>query len=653
MTTEEHLLGNPRSAAPVRESESLAMNDNRRVPHLDVSRSRGLRRTLPKRSLPSTFAVAFAALALQQSAAAQITYSIDWKSQSVSHPASSTGQPLTEGDILTPPPGAPAFGPLLTPAKRLNGQALGLQNYFSCLGHQPGTPCEIELDAFSGGEDTRLIAGQSALAGGGTSTPKRRRVWFSVDEYAAGHTATPSTPPHASVFNQGNPTVPPGSPGVFEACADVFVDTNLPSGPIPPSFTPRNNVGAIDGNGLSSANGFVYLGLGLIEPRPTNTPFPHPGDNLDALEIGTDFASASVIYISLDSAFVDPRTGVANTASAAANGFRGGDVLRAAPGQQLSLYASATQLGLDKTSPDQDDLDALVLADNGDGIYVPSLVPYDWENGVTDMLVFSVRRGSAIVNQPDSIFGAPIQPGDLLVPPVAGGLNTNPGILIAAEALGLRTFRGNPAQFGDDLDAADVTDRPCFDCNENGVEDAVDIANGSSVDNNVNGIPDECEDGVVEHCKCSEGSSVNCANPYAAGGCANSTGVGAILLSNINSGGTTSVTNDDLVLTTSQLPIGVNGMYFMGSTPKPGTPFYDGRRCIESPVLRYATQNSGAGGVLNLGPGMAALSLARFGLGGAIDAGETWYFQCWYRDSLGPCNKDSNVSNAIKVTFTP
>lgn len=35
---------------------------------------------------------------------------------------------------------------------------------------------------------------------------------------------------------------------------------------------------------------------------------------------------------------------------------------------------------------------------------------------------------------------------------------------------------------------------PRFDCNENGVDDAVDIALGTSGDADANGIPDECED---------------------------------------------------------------------------------------------------------------------------------------------------------------
>ncbi len=34
---------------------------------------------------------------------------------------------------------------------------------------------------------------------------------------------------------------------------------------------------------------------------------------------------------------------------------------------------------------------------------------------------------------------------------------------------------------------------PLFDCNENGVEDSIDIAVGTSSDANLNAVPDECE----------------------------------------------------------------------------------------------------------------------------------------------------------------
>ena len=582
-------------------------------------------------------------LAAAASAQTQVQYSIDWKSQSVSRPDSSSAQrPMTEGDVLAP--GNAATGVIPAPRVVLPGSGLFLQGYASCLGHVGGTACQIDVDALSGGDDALFRLNQ----------PRRPRILFSVDEWASGHPATPQNPPHASVRNQGNPTVPPLGPGVFEACADVYSDVNLPSPPLGPNFTPRNNTLVFDGNGLPSTNSFTGPGLGLLEPRTTNAPFPYPGDNLDALEIGTDLATAPVVYFSLDSTFLDRANQVSNSGSAAANGFSSADVLKRTLGTSAIVhFATASQLGLDRFGVGTDDLDALVLADNGDGVYQRSLVPYDWTNGSTDMLVFSVRRGSAIINQPDSLFGAPIQPGDLLLPPVAGGLNQNPAIFLSAESLGLRTERGDSLKDGDDLDAADFEELPVFDCNENGVEDSVDIANGASQDTNFNGIPDECEDKVVEYCPCPLGSKATCTNADASAGCANSTGVGGRLLSNIQSGGSVSLALDNLVLTATQLPLNVQGMVYMGRSSRPPTTFYDGLRCINLPVLRHATKNSGATGSFALGPGIAALSLARFGASGTIAPGDTLYFQTWYRDPTGPCGTSANVTSAIKVTFLP
>ena len=56
-----------------------------------------------------------------------------------------------------------------------------------------------------------------------------------------------------------------------------------------------------------------------------------------------------------------------------------------------------------------------------------------------------------------------------------------------------------------DLGGNDFTDEPCdtvIDCNLNGIEDADDIADGTSQDCNTNGIPDECDidEGLEEDC---------------------------------------------------------------------------------------------------------------------------------------------------------
>ena len=36
-----------------------------------------------------------------------------------------------------------------------------------------------------------------------------------------------------------------------------------------------------------------------------------------------------------------------------------------------------------------------------------------------------------------------------------------------------------------------------------------------------------------------------------------------------------------------------------------------------------------------------------------ISAGQTWNFQCWYRDALSPCGITNNLSNGLSVDFTP
>jgi hypothetical protein len=590
---------------------------------------------------------ALAAASLAPLASAQLSFSVDWRSRSLAQPAgNAAGAPITEGDILGPAPGAPALGPLGNASIRRFGSELLLQNFTTCQGHQPLTPCGIEVDALSSGQD------DSPLPGTPANDADRRRYWFSVDEWATGRPPV-ATPLRPQVVTEGN-----NPAQVWDACADVFCDVNVPAGPLPPLAVQPNNVGTIDGNGLASTAGFAYFGVGLREP---NNPVLHNGDNLDALEIGPEILSATAsIYFSLDAAFPDQLNGSANSGSAALNSFRGGDVVRVRlnTGLPLSLYASATSLGLDLAGgPGSDDLDALCLRDNGDGVFQPSQTPYDWIGGTRDMLLFSVRRGSAVINQPDSIFGVPIQPGDILTTPLPtalGGLSPFPGIFMAAENLGLRTARGSTTVSGDDLDALDITKKPCFDCNENGVEDAVDIATGASSDNNHNGIPDECEDKVVEICKCNADAPAPCGNTYAPGGCANSTGVGAILETNIAGGGSVSVAADNLTFTTTQMRTNVSSVMYMGPANKPAAPFDDGVRCIaNTPTYRYAVKNSRALGTVVYGPGVVATSAVRFGPAGTITAGSTWYFQTWYRDPGGPCGQNANLSNVVRVTYEP
>jgi hypothetical protein len=559
------------------------------------------------------------------SAQNQIGFSVDWMSTVIGQPDTAYANPITEGDILRPAAFVPAFGPLPLPGIALTGgfapgpAGLGLLGHAPCVGHNAGTPCIVEVDAISYGNE--------ALTGT-TATPLSGNLAFSVDRQALG------------MFSSAFPDVL-SEAACFNASSDVFVDLGLGVGPLAPfAATFPGNVGVVDGDGMVSCSGALYAGLGLPENPP-------PNDNLDGLAVGAPPNSfpAGGVYFSLDDTFVDPLTGIFNSGSAQAHGFVGGDVLHTAiSGGVPALYAAANQLGLNLTGA-LDDLDALALRENGAPGYQPSLVPNDWIGGATDMLLFSVRRGSALIGQLDGWLGIPITEGDVLTTPLNGlGM---PCIYVAAENLGLYArIAGAP---NDDLDALDVLSGPLNDCNGNGVEDAIDIAFGFSWDTNSNGVPDECELLTRALCHCTFGSPAPCNNFYAPGGCANSTSLGAIL----SASGTTSVANDNLVLTTVQMPPNKVGLMLTSKTAGNGVPFKDGILCLTGQIFRYAGKPTGPNGTFAYGPGLVNYTFNNFGPNGWIFSGSTWHYQTWFRDIGVPCGTFSNLSNVIQAQFTP
>jgi hypothetical protein len=299
---------------------------------------------------------------------------------------------------------------------------------FGCV--PSGTTLAVEVDAISYGIDPPL-----------TQTNLAPRYHFSVDEFAYGIAFAAAAP---NVTSEG------ATPGASnEASADIYVGLGIGAGPFPPPPPAGvlGNTGVWDGNGILP---FPAPGLGLIEPNPPTPGFlPDPGDNLDALDMHA--YPGTGIYFSLDAAWVDPlELPPANSGTALANAFLPGDILFTPGGGLPVVFAPSAVLGLGP----KDDLDALLLWENGTGVYEPSVVPYDWVGGATDMVLFSVRRGSPIIGTPDAFWGAPIEEGDILV--VTGGGFAVPGIFIPAEMLGLQTVRGGypvPFGFGDDLDA--------------------------------------------------------------------------------------------------------------------------------------------------------------------------------------------------------
>lgn len=338
--------------------------------------------------------------------------------------------------------GPTAAGGVNTPGDVLSFGGVPAVIPFTAFGLVPSPwTGQVEVDALS--KCSRALLGPPAYP---TINPPMFELEFTVDEFAAGIVGSPAAP---NVTSEG-------ATGSREASADIytFLGTTMPPLLIPPPVT--GNTGLFDGNGLPPFGG---PGLGLVERNPPRIGIPDRGDNIDAL-VYPNTASQRV-YLSLDANWADPIEGLpANSGTAAVNGFAPGDILVYVPGATpaVSVYAFYWQLGL---GPD-DDVDALILHESGDGTYKPSFQPYDWDDPALlfvgpDMLLFSVRRGSPIIGTLDSLRGLAIEEGDVLT--VMNGGATVPGILAPAESLGLRTARGGyQLSFGyaDDLDGMDV-----------------------------------------------------------------------------------------------------------------------------------------------------------------------------------------------------
>ena len=146
-------------------------------------------------------------------------------------------------------------------------------------------------------------------------------------------------------------------------------------------------------------------------------------------------------------------------------------------------------------------------------------------------------------------------------------------------------------------------------------------------------------------------ASAPCGNPFDSSGCMNLTGLGAFLAGS----GTSSTSADDLVLTTTQLPPDKLGLLFMGAGQQE-SPLGNGLLVVASANLglhRFQPKFTGPTGTIAEGPGIVAYSNAHFPVAAAIQPGQTWNFQCYYRDPTGPCGSTYNTSNGFTVAFLP
>jgi hypothetical protein len=232
-------------------------------------------------------------------------------------------------------------------------------------------------------------------------------------------------------------------------------------------------------------------------------------------------------------------------------------------------------------------------------------------------------------------------PGDILIPPVAPAFGGNglptPGILIAAEAIGLKTVRsGFPAS--DNLDGLDVTRLPLFDCNGNGIEDSVDIALGVA-DCNGNRIPDSCE--YTKFNYCTAGTTTNGCNATIAG-----------------IGTPTASLACPFKLVVSGVEGQKQGIIFYGISGPVALPWAPGNTsflCVKPPTQR--TGAAGSGGTVGLCDGSYVLDWNAYmaanpaALGQALFPGEVFDAQAWFRDPPAPGT--TNLSDGLEFSLAP
>ena len=128
----------------------------------------------------------------------------------------------------------------------------------------------------------------------------------------------------------------------------------------------------------------------------------------------------------------------------------------------------------------------------------------------------------------------------------------------------------------------------------------------------------------------------------------NSTGQSAL----ISAFGSTTASFNLVTLTATQLPQNVFG-YFLNSDVQDFKPFAGGSQgnlCLGGAIGRHAKQiaNSGPAGELIIDVDLTALP--RPGGTHSVVGGETWNFQCWFRDKVGGV-PTSNFTDGIEIVF--
>ncbi len=206
-----------------------------------------------------------------------------------------------------------------------------------------------------------------------------------------------------------------------------------------------------------------------------------------------------------------------------------------------------------------------------------------------------------------------------------------------------------------DCNGNGIPDSCELDCNQDGQPDACEISGDPSLDLNLNGILDECEPAGVPYCF-GDGTGAACpcdpgqAGP-AGGGCFHSMADGGRL----SAFGNASVTLDSVTLQASALLPAAIGLLFQGNLQQAnglGSALGDGLLCVSQSIVRLGIRAASAG-VLTFGRGAPGDSpIATAGL--VPGTGATRFYQVWYRDPAPFCTPSTfNLTNGVRIDWMP
>jgi len=119
----------------------------------------------------------------------------------------------------------------------------------------------------------------------------------------------------------------------------------------------------------------------------------------------------------------------------------------------------------------------------------------------------------------------------------------------------------------------------------------------------------------------------------------------------LTASGVPSLSADTLVLACTGLEPSNSGLYFQANNDlSPGLTWGDGLQCAGGQLKRLGVRFSDATGYSDTSGYALPISVKA----GNITAGDTKYYQCWYRNPLSsPCASDFNASNGYAVTWAP